>query len=332
MQRILIADGQFATSMPEVAARFPGLELICVDDVHPLESFVGQSFAGLISQSAAVSDALLAGLSSPAVVLKLGRSYYNIDVEAVRRRNLQFACVPRKGPNCVAELAITLILALSKDIVTSHSSVVTGAYRLCGLRPERSSQTKMAFHWMGNMLVHEVAGQTLGIVGMGEIGCELARRATVMGMRVIYYKRTPLPQELEQRFQATYRPLDALLQESRYICLAAPHTPETEHMIGAAQLALLSPDAYLINVGRGGLIDEAALIATLAERQIAGAALDVFTYEPLQADSPLCSLDNVLLTPHIGGGSGTTRSSELVAALEEMERILAGGAPYISLD
>jgi len=331
MQRILIADGQFATSVPEVAARFPGFDLVCVDDAHPLESFTEQSFAGLISQSAAVSDALLAKISGLAVVLKLGRSYYNIDVEAVRRRNLQFACVPRKGPNCVAELAITMILALSKDIVTSHSSVAAGAYRLRGLRPERSSQTKMAFHWMGNMLVHEVAGQTLGIIGMGEIGCELARRATVMGMRVIYYKRTPLPQELEQRFQATYCPLDILLQKSRYICLAVPHTPETEHMIGVAQLALLAPDAYLVNVGRGGLIDEAALIAALTERRIAGAALDVFTYEPLQADSPLCSLDNVLLTPHIGGGTGTTRVGELTAALEEMERILAGGSPHVLL-
>ena len=331
MQRILIADGQFAASVPEVAARVPNLDLVCVDDTHPLESFVGQSFAGLVSQSAAVSDALLAGINGLAVVLKLGRSYYNIDVEAVRRRNLQFACVPRKGPNCVAELAITLILALSKDLVTSHRSVADGAYRLRGLRPERSSQTKMAFHWMENVLVHEVVGQTLGIVGMGEIGCELARRAAVMGMRVIYYKRTPLPLELEQRFQATYRPLDSLLQESRYVCLAVPHTPETERMIGAAQLALLAPDAYLVNVGRGGLIDEAALITTLTERRIAGAALDVFTYEPLQADSPLCSLDNVLLTPHIGGGTGTTRAGELAAALEEMERILAGGVPHISL-
>jgi phosphogluconate 2-dehydrogenase len=331
MPRILITDGTFAASLPELTPRFPNLELVCPDDVHPLSGFVGESFDAIVTQSAHVNESLLAGVDGLRLVLKLGRSYHNIDVDAVRSRKLIFASVPRKGPNCVAELALTMILALSKDLLTSHQSVAAGAYRLRGLRPEPSSQTKMAFHWMGNALVQEVVGQTLGIVGMGEIGCELARRAAVMGMRTLYYKRSPLSPELETRFEARYRPLDALLQESRYVCLAVPHTPDTERMIGAAQLALMSPDAYLVNVGRGGLVDEEALITALREQRIRGAALDVFTYEPLQANSPLCTLDNVLLTPHIGGGTGTTRTGELADALQEVTRILAGEAPHIDL-
>jgi lactate dehydrogenase-like 2-hydroxyacid dehydrogenase len=241
------------------------------------------------------------------------------------------ACAPRKGPNCVAELAMTLILALSKDLLISHHSVAEGAYRLRGLRPQPTSQTKMAFHWMEHKGVHEIRYKTLGIIGMGEIGCELALRANVMGMRNIYYKRHPLSEELEQRFQAEYRDLPRLLQESDYICLAVPHTPETERMIGREQLSLMKETAFLVNVGRGGLIDEEALIDALASRRIAGAGLDVFTLEPLPADSPLCDLDNVILTPHIGGGTGTNRTLELGEALDEIVRILSGIRPRVAV-
>jgi phosphoglycerate dehydrogenase-like enzyme len=231
----------------------------------------------------------------------------------------------------VAELAITLILALSKELLISHMSVAEGSYRLRGLRPERTAQAKYSFHWMKNTRVHEVYGKTLGTVGMGEIGCELALRASAMGMRNLYYKRNPLPHELEDRFQAEYRPLPALLRESDYLCLAMPHTPETDKMIGEEQLALLKPDAYLVNIARGGVIDEEALIRALAEGRLAGAALDVFTHEPLPADSPLCRMHNVILTPHIGGGTGSNDRLELGEALEEMARILSGERPKVSL-
>ena len=256
-------------------------------------------------------------------VLKLGRSYFNIDVDAVRKRGLRFGCAPRKGPNCVAELAMTLILALSKDLVVSNEAVALGAYRYRGLKPELTAERKIAFHWMHNTRVHEVVGKTLGIIGMGEIGCELARRASVMGMRNLYYKRSRLSAELEGAFDATYAELDDLLRESDYVCIATPHTPATERMIGAEQIAMMKESAYIVNIARGGIVDEEAMIAALQEDRIAGAGLDVFTYEPLPADSPLCSLDNVILCPHIGGGSGTNRNIELGAALAEMSRLLA---------
>ncbi|MFV9504482.1 MAG: 2-hydroxyacid dehydrogenase [Oscillochloridaceae bacterium umkhey_bin13] len=258
-------------------------------------------------------------------------AYANIDAASVRERGLTFGAVPRKGPNCVAELAMTMILALSKDLLISHRSVAEGAYRLRGLRPERSAQWKMAFHWMRHTRLHEVYGKVLGIVGMGEIGYELARRASVMGMHVRYYKRTPLNPELERAAGVSYRSLPDLMRESDYVCLAVPHTAETEGMIGATELALMQPDAYLVNICRGGVVDEAALIAALSSGQIAGAGLDVFTYEPLPADSPLCRLDNVILTPHVGGGSGTTRPGELSVALAEVAAVLAGQAPQLKL-
>ena len=126
--------------------------------------------------------------------------------------------------------------------------------------------------------------------------------------------------------------LPALLSESDYVVLAVPHTPETEKMIGAEQLALMKPTAYLVNICRGGVVDEDALIETLEQRKIAGAGLDVFVLEPLQEDSPLCDLDNVILTPHIGGGTGTTRQNELTDGLDELTRIFSGQPPRVSLN
>lgn len=318
---VLIADAGYAETAAGLAAEFPDFRVICADgDAKALAS---DEVVGLIAQTATVDADLLDALSNLQAVLKLGRSYFNIDMAALRRRGLRFACVPRKGPNCVAELAMTLILALSKDLIVSSEAVSLGAYRYRGLKPELTAERKIAFHWMHNTRVHEVVGKTLGIIGMGEIGCELARRASVMGMRNLYYKRRPLSAELEAVFEARYADLDDLLRQSDYVCVATPHTPATEGLIGAAQIALMKESAYIVNIARGGIIDEDAMIAALQEDRIAGAGLDVFTYEPLPADSPLCALDNVILCPHIGGGTGTNRNIELGAALAEMRQLLA---------
>jgi len=319
-----MADAGYESAAADLAGDYPDLHVICADDSADAMSLASGEVLGLIAGAATVDEALLDALPNLRAVLKLGRSYYNIDVNALKARGLSFACVPRKGPNCVAELAMTLILALSKDLVISNESVTLGAYRYRGLKPELTAERKIAFHWMHNMRVHEVVGKTLGIIGMGEIGCELARRASVMGMRTIYYKRSPLSAELEAVFDAGYRDLDDLLRESDYVCVATPQTPETEGMIGAGQIALMKDSAYLVNIARGGIIDEDAMIAALSENRIAGAGLDVFTYEPLPPESPLCALDNVILCPHIGGGTGTNRVIELGAALQEMSRVLGG--------
>ena len=313
-QTVLILDDGHEDAVAALADDFPALQLV----TQP-----ANQVRGLIAQAAQVDAALLDKLPDLQAALKLGRSYTNFDKPALRRRGINFAAVPRKGPNCVAELALTLILALSKDLVNGHEAVAMGAYRYRGLTPELTSQRKIAFHWMKNQRVHEVGGKTLGIIGMGEISCELARRASVLGMRSIYYKRSPLSPELEAAFDASYAALDDVLGQSDYVCVAVPHTPETEGMIGAQQLALMKPSAYLVNIARGGIIDEGALIDALAENRIAGAGLDVFTFEPLPAESPLTALDNVILCPHIGGGTGTNRTIELRAGLEKMREMLA---------
>ncbi|MEO0560812.1 MAG: NAD(P)-dependent oxidoreductase [Chloroflexota bacterium] len=329
--KVLVTDPDFGGAVPQVAGNYPDMAFVAASEDTSAADRADDTITAVVTAMAPVDAVLLDALPNLQVIVKMGRSYHNIDMDAARARNITLASAPRKGPNCVAELALTFIMSLSKDLLASHESVATGAYRYRGLKPEITAQWKMAFHWMKNQNVHEVESKTLGIIGMGEIGCELARRASVMGMRTVYYKRTPLSAELERRFDAAYRDLDALLAESDYVCVAAPHTPATEGMIGAEQLAMMKETAYIVNIARGGLIDEDALIDALTNRHIAGAGLDVFTYEPLSEDSPLCQLDNVMMTPHIGGGTGTNRPLELGASLDELQRILAGEPPRVDL-
>ncbi len=330
--RVLVADAEYAPTLSDVAEKFSELDIVIADSSRDLMGIVGPGIQGIIAQETLIDNVLLEALPDLAVVMKLGRSFHNIDVAAVRKRQLVFASSPRKGPNCVAELAITLILSLSKDLLNSHRAVERGSFRLRGLRPQRTEQSKMAFHWMRNQMVHEVRGKRLGIVGMGEIGCELALRAHALGMEIVYYKRSSLSPELEKLFTAELRDLPTLLRESDFVVLAVPHTKDTSCMIGFEQLALMKPDAYLVNICRGGVVDENALVHALLEGRIAGAGLDVFTFEPLQFDSPLCGMHNVILTPHIGGGTGSNRVLELSESLAEMQSILLGGAPKVSVD
>ena len=170
----------------------------------------------------------------------------------------------------------------------------------------------------------ELVGKTLGIVGLGGIGTELAKRAKAFDMRVIATRRRP---ELPSGHAEEARGADELpwlLRESDYVALCAALTPGTRHLIGEEQLKLMKPTAHLINIGRGGLIDEQALIAALRERQIAGAGLDVFEMEPLPADSPLWDMPNVLITPHTAGSSPRSHARLMDLFCENLRRHVAG--------
>ena len=326
-QKILIADSEHAPACDELQGHLDEYELICPSTDDDFSDLLSSDVVGLIAQDQKIDASVLKKLTNLEVALSLGRNHSNFDTKAINDQGVKFSTVWRKGPNCVAELAMTLILSMSKDLLISHESVASGAYRYRGLQPAQSEQWKMAFHWMKNENVHEVHGKRLGIVGLGEIGYELAIRATVMGMGVSYYKRTRLPEDLEQVVPLEFMDLNDMLASSDYICLAVPHTPKTEKMIGASEFEIMKNDAILINICRGGVVDENAMINALLQGQINGAGLDVFDYEPLPADSPLAMLDNVILTPHIGGGTGTTRTGEIQMAIDEFSCIIDGSSP-----
>lgn len=272
-----------------------------------------QAVAGaqvLITRGAVIDNAVLdAAGPDVALVIKLGRWPLGIDVNALKGRGIRLETVPQLGCITVAEHAMTLLLMSARDMIRSHLGVVAGDYREHGLTPEITTERSFAFKWLP-VKPFEPYGKTLGIVGFGEIGKELCVRARAFGMRVLYFDMNRPPADLEAELGAEFRTLDDLLAESDFISLHIPHTPATEKLIGKDQFARMKNTAFLINCCRGGVIDEEAMVDALKTGEIAGAGLDVFVKEPLEYDHPLTKLDNVILSPHIGGGAGTGRMDQ----------------------
>ncbi|MGA7087994.1 MAG: NAD(P)-dependent oxidoreductase [Candidatus Dormiibacterota bacterium] len=265
----------------------------------------------LLVQRTPVTDALLEVAAKARLVQLYGVRDEVIDRESAERRGVTVAVMPMRGCIAVAELAMTLVLALSKQLIHAHQVTADGAYRGLGLEPIATTQTKHAFQWMKLPGIFEVSGTTLGIIGLGEIGTELAQRARAFGMRVLYNKRSRLPWRTEQALGVDWRERAELLGESDFVVLALPYSEQVHNLIGTRELAQMKRTAFLVNVARGPLIDESALLEALDARLIAGAGLDVFVEEPLRYDNPLARSDRVILTPHIGGGSGGAREKQL---------------------
>jgi D-3-phosphoglycerate dehydrogenase len=278
----------------------------------------------IVTRTRPVTAEIIAASPNLKLVQKYGGRPDRLDLDAAREAGVAVAVMPLRGCIAVAELAMTLILALSKQLVEAHRTTVTGAYRELGLEPTPSSQRVHAFQWMKLPHLQEVRGKTLGLIGFGEIGTEVAKRARAFDMNVLYSKREPLPAAIEAMLGVRATPLDDLLRQSDFVSLHVPHSSETDKLIGARELALMKPTAALINSCRGPVVDEEALIAALRDGTIASAGLDVFTLEPLQYDSPLTRLNNVILTPHIGGGTGGAREKQMRDVLDNVVQFARG--------
>jgi phosphoglycerate dehydrogenase-like enzyme len=214
------------------------------------------------------------------------------------------------GP-VVAEHAITLLLALAKRLPQAMQYQAKHEW----------SQNQL---WQGSPRPREVADSTVLVIGMGSIGREFAVRAKALGMRILAIRENPA-KGLDGA-DAVYgsAQIDEVLPQADYVLLCTPVTPATTGIMNAARLGKMKPDAYLINVARGPLIDEAALLDTLQHRRIAGAALDVFNQEPLPADSPFWSLDNILVTPHTAAVTDRLWERHYRLIVDNMKRFLAG--------
>jgi len=227
----------------------------------------------------------------------------NIDIETATRLGIYVTNTPGVLANAVADLTWALILSITRRIVEADKYVRTGSWEA----------SKTGWH-PTMMLGMELRGKKLGIIGLGKIGCEVAKKAKCFGMQVIYYSRQR-KRDLEDKYGFKYVDFETLLRESDVISIHVPLTKETELMIGEKELKLMKRTAYLINTSRGKVIDENALLRALKEKWIAGAALDVFWNEPLPRNHQLVNLDNVVLAPHIGSATVETRErmAEMVA-------------------
>jgi phosphogluconate 2-dehydrogenase len=236
----------------------------------------------------------------------------NYDIGYLTERRMLLSNTPDVLTETTADTGFALILATARRVVELANLVRDG----------RWTRNIGPAHF-GN----DVHGKTLGIIGMGRIGEALAQRGHFgFGMPVIYHSHSPKP-AVEQRFNAQYRSLDELLQQADFVCLTLPLTAETEGLIGPRQFALMRPETIFINISRGKVVDEAALIRALSERQIRAAGLDVFEREPLGHDSPLLQLDNVVATPHMGSATHETREAMARCAVDNLLAALAGQRP-----
>ena len=244
-------------------------------------------------------------------VCNIAVGYNNVDVAACTAAGVMVTNTPGVLDDTTADLAFALVLASARNIVAADKWLRDGKWS--GLR---------FMQWLGADVHHA----TLGIFGMGRIGQTVARRARGFDMPVIYHNRNRLPEETERAVSANYVGKEALLREADFVVLTLPYSKESHHYIGAAELALMKPTAHLINVARGGIVDDAALAEALEAGRIGGAGLDVFENEP-RLHPGLLDLANVALTPHIGSASRATRLKMALRAAENLVAILATGNP-----
>lgn len=244
------------------------------------------------------------------VVANVAVGYDNIDLQAASELGIMVTNTPEVLTEATADLTFGLILAVARRIVEGDKLVRGGG-----------------FHgWELDLLLGaEVHHKTLGIIGLGRIGQAVARRARGFGMEILYYDPVRRP-ELEQELSAESVGLEELLQRSDFVSLHLPLTPQTRHLLGKRELELMKPTAFLINVARGPIIDEEALVQTLRSGKLAGAALDVFEHEP-EVHPELHELANVVLTPHIGSAGRETRVKMALMAAENVIAALAGRRP-----
>lgn len=301
----------FVTRMmhPDAIALLAGAAEVEVwpDDAPPtaeqLRGKLADAAGALVNIMDRIDAPLLDAAPNLRVISQLAAGLDNVDVAECTRRGILVGSTPGILSKAVADHAFALLLSAARRVAESDKWV-------------RGNNWELAFHpnyWLGS----EVQGSTLGIVGLGQIGLEVARRAQGFDMRILYHSRRPRP-EAEAQYGLTYADLDTLLTESDYVSLHVPLTPETRHLIGAAQLRRMKPTAILVNISRGPVADTDALCQALREGWIGGAGLDVVDPEPIPDNHPLLFMDNVTITPHIGSASTLSRRAMSLMAAQNL--------------
>ena len=274
-----------------------------------------RAVAGMDGLIAVVTDAVDAALleagSGLKVVANVAAGYDNVDVAAATRRGVVVTNTPGVVTESTADLTWGLLFAVGRRVAEADRYVRAGKWK----------------EWRLMVLLgHDVHGSTLGIIGMGNIGQAVARRARGFGMSILYHNRRRLPEDVEARLNATWVELDELLRTADFVSVHTPLTAETRHLIGERELRLMKPTSYLVNTSRGPVVDEEVVLRALQERWIAGAGLDVFEREP-EVPQALKDLENVVLLPHIGSASVASRTRMAVMAAHSAVAVVHGRRP-----
>lgn len=270
-----------------------------------IEEYEGLLFLGPLK---GIDAPLLAKAKNLKIISNYGVGYDRVDTDAAKAHKVVVANTPHAVTAPTADLALGLMLDVCRSISVS----------------DRAIRNKNLKSWYNAQLPSiSMQGKKLGIIGMGRIGKAVAKRALAFGMSIIYYQRNQLDTATEKEYQATYLSLNDLLKQADILSPHVPLTPSTRHFIGAKELALLKPSAFIINTARGSVFDEKALIEVLQAGKIAGAGLDVFDKEPAIPEAFL-TMENVVLTPHIGTASREARSDMFEEAIQNLVEYFSG--------
>lgn len=276
-----------------------------------LLGLVGDKDGLLCTIADRIDDALLAAAPGLRMIANYGVGYDNIDLAAATARGIRVSNTPGVLTEATADITLALILAVARRVVEGDAMTRSGDFR---------PWTPM--HFLGT----EVSGKTLGIVGLGQIGKAVARRAKAFNMTVVYHNRHRLDLRNEEAMGVIYASLEDLLARADFVSLHVPLTSKSVHLMDSARIAMMKPTAYLINASRGKVVDEASLVEALKLGKIAGAGLDVYENEPRLAPG-LTELKNVVLLPHIGSATIETRTAMAVLAAENLLAGLSGRTP-----
>jgi phosphoglycerate dehydrogenase-like enzyme len=285
--RVLVVD-RFDPPTDGDAERFlpAGLELVKADarDQAAQLARVGDADC-LVVGGVPLGERVIEAGRRLKLIQKLGVGVDKIDLAAAARCGIPVAITPGVNAAAVGEATLMLLLALARRLLAADAGVRAGRWE------------KLVFAHA----THDLAGRTVGIVGLGRTGKQVAKRLAAFDVRTLYYDIVRPGADVESQLQVRFAPLDELLAQSDAVTLHVPLTAITRRMLDAQALARMRPGAYLINTARGEVVDEAALEAALRSGQLAGAGLDVYDGEPLTAARPLFALPNVVLTPHVAG-------------------------------
>jgi phosphoglycerate dehydrogenase-like enzyme len=291
-----------------------------------LEGLIGESDFLVLERISVTRRILEKGQGCLKLVQKFGTNYRNIDITAASEMGIPVANLLRPTTISVAEHVILLTIALARNFIKGHQAAVARRGVTDGLRSEGPSRP--LYNWGRIPHIQLVSGKSLGIIGIGEIGIEVAKRARALGMRIHYYDTYRLSEEVEEKICVKYVPtIFQLMEESDFITLHVPYTPSTEKMITYKILSRMKPSAFFINTSIGELVDEEALFRILSEEKIMGAALDFYRWEPIPSDCPLLTLNNILWSTHNAGGSPEFMLEESRLVLNNIGRVLRGDEP-----
>ena len=308
--RVLIGVNQMGLekSMPDLSRKYPEVEFRHCADTKDLQTLIVDAdvYLGWLSRDAFLAARRLKWIQSPSS----GVDHF-LEIPELSKGDVLLTSAVGTHGACLAESALAMILAFTRGVRLSVLAQQQRRWAAAELRPR----------------LVELTGSTLGIIGFGVTGRSLAERARVFGMRIVAVDLIPgaKPEHVAELWGLDH--LAETLRTADYVVVTVPRAPGNRGLIGSAQIALMKPTAMLVGISRGGIIDQAALARALREKRIAAAAMDVFEPEPLPADSELWSLDNLLIMPHIAGGTQFEGKHVLDIFYENLERFVQGVRP-----